>query len=286
MGFRIGNTENSGYGNQGRRRGFKFLPIVIFGVFALIYYFGNRDVVPITGRSHVVGMSTDQEMQLGLQSYREVLNQNNVVTDGKYPALVKSVGERIAKVAENNEFEWEFNVLESPEINAFCLPGGKVAVYTGILPVAQDEDGLAVIMGHEISHALARHGAERMAHQRLAQLGQLALGMSVSDMDEGQRRAVMGAFGLGAQYGFMLPFSREHESEADYMGLILMARACFDPNKAPLFWERMAESASRSGQPPEFMSTHPSSDTRIQQLREWMPKAMEERAKFCGDLVN
>ncbi len=165
-------------------------------------------------------------------------------------------------------------------MNAFCLPGGKVAVYTGILPIVQNENGLAVVMGHEIAHAIARHGAERMAQQKLVQLGTLAVGVASADMDPRKRAAVMGALGVGAQYGILLPFSREHESEADYMGLVYVARACYDPAEAPRLWERM--SASSKGAPAEFMSTHPSNATRIHQFQTWMPEAQEVRAKSCG----
>ena len=166
--------------------------------------------------------------------------------------------------------EWEFNVIDSQEINAFCLPGGKVGVYSGIIPVAKTADGLAVVMGHEIAHAIARHGAERMGQEQMAKLLQVGLGMATNEMDENVRRGVMGAFGIGTQYGVLLPFSRKHESEADHIGLIFMARACFNPEEAPVFWERMERAAERAGTPPEFMSTHPSSDRRIEQLKEWI----------------
>src|SRR5690606_26436710 len=167
--------------------------------------------------------------------------------------------------------KWEYSVIRSDQANAFALPGGKVAIYTGILPVAENADGLAVIMGHEVAHAIARHGAERMAQQQLLQWGQLAVGMAAGELDAGTQRMIMGAFGLGAQYGAILPFSRKHESEADYIGLLYVARACFDPREAPKLWQRMAKAASGSGQPAEFMSTHPSPDTRIRQFEEWMP---------------
>jgi predicted Zn-dependent protease len=150
-----------------------------------------------------------------------------------------------------------------------------------LVPVAENVDGLAVVMGHEIAHAIARHGAERMAHQKLVQLGTLAAGMALSDMDAGTQQMVMGALGVGAQYGVLLPFSRDHESEADEMGLILMARACFDVTEAPRLWERMGR-ASR-GAPAEFMSTHPSHETRIRQFEQWMPEALELKRQSCPD---
>jgi len=171
-------------------------------------------------------------------------------------------------------------VLQSDEVNAFCLPGGKIAVYTGIVPVAQNGDGLAIVMGHEIAHALLRHGGERMAQQKLVQLGTMAAGMSVSDMDPQQQQMVMAALGAGAQYGMLLPFSRSHESEADHVGLLLAAAACFDPHEAPKLWQRMGALAKQK--PPEFMSTHPADATRIDQLNAWMPEADEVRQHFCS----
>ena len=217
---------------------------------------------------------------LGLQSYQEILHQSQVIPSGPQVDMIRGVGERLKKVMDDPGFQWEFNLLQSNQVNAFCLPGGKVAVYTGILPITQNENGLAVVMGHEISHAIARHGAERMAHQKLVELGTVAVGVSASGMDPMKRAAVMGALGVGAQYGILLPFSREQESEADYMGLIYLSRACYDPTEAPRLWERM--SASATGAPSEFMSTHPSHATRIHQFQQWMPEALEERSKHCA----
>ncbi|MBX7137214.1 MAG: M48 family metallopeptidase [Oligoflexia bacterium] len=277
----FGSYQDQYSGGAYPRRGFKLFPIILFALFALFYYFSHQEEVPLTGRRQLVGIDPQTEMALGLQSYEQVLMQSQVVQAGPQVDLVRSVGERIARATENESFDWQFAVIDSEQVNAFCLPGGKVAVYTGILPVAHDAAGLAVVLGHEIAHAIARHGAERMAHEQLAQYGQLALGMAVNEMDPERRRAVMGAFGLGAQFGILLPFSRKHESEADYMGLIYMARACFDPEEAPRFWERM-EKASAAGQPLQFMSTHPSHETRVEQLRSWMPAALAEKAKYCN----
>lgn len=260
---------------------FKLLPLLAFGVYFVYYYFSNQQTVPLTGRTQLVDISREQEAALGYQSYRQILRQSSVVRQGQAYEQVRAIGARLAKVAEDPGFEWEFNLIQSEDVNAFCLPGGKVAVYTGILPVAKNADGLAAIMGHEIAHAIARHGAERMAHQKLAQIGTLAAGVALSDMDVRAQRAVMGALGVGAQFGVLLPFSREHESEADYMGLIYAARACFDPREAPRIWERMAQ-LSGGRQVTEFMSTHPAHDTRIRQLEQWMPEALEVRNKTCG----
>lgn len=263
---------------QGR---FKILPLIFFAIYGIYFYFSNRETVPLTGRKQLVDMSREQESALGLQSYRQILRRENIVSAGRNAELIKQIGQRISAVAEDPGFQWDYNLIDSPQVNAFCLPGGKVAVYSGILPVAKNADGLAVIMGHEIAHAIARHGAERMAHQKLFQIGSMAAGVAISDMDPAQQRAVMGALGVGAQYGVLLPFSRDHESEADYMGLIYVARACFDPTEAPRLWQRMGQ-ASGGRRPAEFTSTHPSHETRIRQFEKWMPEALKIRQEKCG----
>ena len=271
------------HGRKGQRRGgaLRLLPILLFGVYLAYYYFSNQEEVPLTGRSQLVDMTREQEAALGLQTYQQVLAEERVLQSGQAVDLVRTIGYRLAKVIENDPgFEWEFNVIESDQANAFALPGGKVAVYTGILPVVENINGLSAVMGHEIAHAVARHGAERMAHQKLVQYGSMAASMALGSMDIGTQRMIMGALGMGAQYGVLLPFSRKHESEADFMGLIYLARACYDPREAPKIWERMAEKSK--GQPQEFMSTHPSHKTRIQLLNEWMPEALAIREKQCG----
>ncbi len=269
-------------GRRGRRGGrFRLWPIALFALFGLFYFFSNSETVEITGRRQIVDISEDQEITLGLNSYNQILNQSDVVPHGREVDLVNDIGRRIASVTGETDFPWEFNLIRSDQANAFALPGGKVAVYSGILPVAKNVDGLAVIMGHEVAHAIARHGAERMTHQKLKQWGTMAIGMAVGEMDIGTQRTVMGALGVGSQFGIMLPFSRKHESEADYIGLIYVARACFDPREAPKVWERM-EKASKGDGPGEFMSTHPSPKTRIEQFKKWMPEALAEREKHCG----
>lgn len=271
------------YSRRGNRRGgaIRLLPIALFGLYLAYYYFSNQEEVAMTGRSQLIDISHEQEMALGLQSYQQILSESNVLRSGQSVELVREIGYRLAKVIDNDPgFDWEFNVIDSDQANAFALPGGKVAVYTGILPIVQNVDGLSAVMGHEIAHAIARHGAERMAHQKLVQYGSMAAGMALGSMDVGTQRMIMGALGMGAQYGVLLPFSRKHESEADYMGLIYTARACFDPREAPEIWVRMGEHSK--GHPSEFMSTHPSHETRIRQLNEWMPEALEVRKKYCG----
>ena len=259
----------------------RLIPLLLFGLYFGYYYFSHRERVPMTGRKQLVDMTRDQESALGLQSYQQILRTENIVRSGPLSDKIKQIGARIAKVSEDPGFQWEYSLIESAQVNAFCLPGGKVAVYTGILPIAKNDNGLAAIMGHEIAHAIARHGAERMAQQKLLQFGTMAAGIAVSDMDPNQQRAVMGALGIGGQFGIMLPFSRNHESEADYMGLIYAARACFDPREAPKLWERMGQASGGGGKTAEFMSTHPSHQTRIKQLEKWMPEALEVRAASC-----
>lgn len=274
-GQRIAGT---GYRRGG---GFRWLPVVLFALYFGYYWLTNSETVPLTGRSQLVELSREQEMALGARSYAEVLADSPVMRSGAELRLVRDVGQRlVATLGELDPgFDWEFNVIQSQEANAFCMPGGKVAVYTGILPITANPDGLAAVMGHEIAHAIARHGAERMAHQRLAQMGQVATGAAIGDLDPGTQQMVLTAFGAGAKFGLLLPYSRAHESEADYMGLIFAARACFDPREAPRLWQRMATRSA--GAPPEFASSHPSHQTRIQQLNAWMPEALEVYQQNC-----
>ncbi len=265
-----------------KRGGLRLWPIVLFGIFFVYYYFSHQETVSITGRKQLVDMTPKQEATLGLQSYQQILSKSQVVREGEVVDLVRDIGRRIAAVVDDDPgFQWEYNVIQSDQANAFALPGGKVAVYTGILPIVENVDGLSAVMGHEIAHAIARHGAERMAYQKLMQFGTMAAGMAVGSMDVQTQRMVMGALGVGAQYGVLLPFSRDHESEADYMGLIYLARACFDPTEAPRLWQRMGKAGGGKA-PSEFMSTHPSHETRIRQFKEWMPQALKIRQQNCG----
>ena len=284
---------------QRRRGGMRWWVLVLFAGYLGYYWLSHRQEAAFTGRTQMVDTTMDQEVALGLQGFRQILAEAQVVREGEAVNEVREVAQRlieagpkleqhlattrgVSAVTPWNQFEWEVAVIESEQANAFCLPGGKMAVYTGILPIAQNDDALAAIMGHEIAHAILRHGAERMAQQKLVQIGAVAAGMSTSDMDPRQRQLLMAAIGVGTQYGLMLPFSRNHESEADYVGLMLASAACFDPAESIGLWQRMgANSAGKA--PPEFMSTHPSSDTRIQQLQGWMDEANQIRAQFCGN---
>jgi predicted Zn-dependent protease len=272
-----------------RRSGLKLWPILlgllVIGVTAL----KGCQEGPF-GRHQIVAIGPQEEATLGAQSFAEVLRTSDVVPGGPAVEAVRRLASELAGAAEQpevlaefkldrQEFQWDARLVRDKQINAFCLPGGKIVVYTGILPVARTESALAAVMGHEISHALAHHGAERMAQQRLVQIGQLAVAGSVSDMDPAQQRQIMVALGAGSKFGILLPFSRKHESEADRMGLILMAAAGHHPKHAIELWQRMAE-ASR-GAPPEWMSTHPSHESRIAELEKLQSEAMPfyERAR-------
>ncbi|MEO6004618.1 MAG: M48 family metallopeptidase [Opitutus sp.] len=262
---------------QMRRRSITILPLIIAVAFAAYQYFGAEKVtIPETGRVARVALSPDQEQALGLQSYREVVAQSDVITSGPEYDQVVRVARRLASAVGDagRGFDWQVSVIRSDQANAFCLPGGKIAVYTGILPHTRTEAGLAAVLGHEMAHAIARHGSQRLLQNSLTQTIMMGAQLSFTDMDYNQRRMVLAALGAGAQFGVLLPFSRNHESEADELGLIYMARAGYDPNEAIAFWERM--SAAESSQPPEFASTHPSHGTRVANLRRWLPKAEAE----------
>ncbi len=214
-------------------------------------------------------------MQLGLSSFEKMKQEVPISKDLAANALVQKVGWRIAAVAPLPNARWEFVVFESKEANAFCLPGGKVGVYTGILPITQDEAGLATVLGHEIGHAVAHHGAERISEELLLQTGGSLLVAGLAKSDPRAQAAVVTAYGLSAQLGRELPHSRQQESEADHLGLIYMARAGYNPEAAIAFWERFAEYNRQHGGSEGlwFLRTHPLSEVRIKQLKEWLPEA-------------
>jgi predicted Zn-dependent protease len=224
-------------------------------------------------------------LSLSTQQYGDFLKSNKVSASAKDVQMVNTVGKRIqgaveAYMAQNNMsdrlsgYKWEFNLVESDQVNAWCMPGGKVVVYTGILPVTKTDKGLAVVLGHEIAHAIADHGNERMSQGLIAQFGSTALGELIKDKPEATKSLWMSAFGVGAQYGVLLPFSRTQESEADHLGLIFMAMAGYDPNYSVEFWNRMAQMSAGKA-PPEFLSDHPSDESRIAQIKEELPEALK-----------
>ena len=270
-----------GGSSRGRKSGLAIaLPLVLGLAFVGFQYCSaEKQTVPIIGRAQKVGMSDDQQMQLGAQYYDQFLQQESgaVVTSGPDFELVTEVTDRLTEVAAGfkPEFEWEVSLVESPQANAFCLPGGKMVVYTGMLAPAETPEGLATVLGHEVAHALAEHGAERIFRQQLTDTAvQFAAGAFADDPVE--FRNIAGLLGAGAQVGLSLPWSRDQESEADRIGLIVMARAGFDPRAAVGFWERMAEATEGEKRPPQYLSTHPESSTRIDQIEGWLPEALEE----------
>lgn len=249
-------------------------PLIVPGLFAALFLLSACPKVPVTGRHSLILLPESQEMDLGADAYRETLSKAKVSTDAAQTALIRKVGARLAQVSDRPDFAWEYTLVEEPKtVNAFCLPGGKVAVYTGILPVTQSEAGLAVVMGHEIAHAIARHGAERISQGLLLSLGQETLAVALRKRPTETRNAILQAFGLGATIGAVLPFGRYQESEADRIGLMYMARAGYDPREAVSFWKRM-EAVGGGKAPPPFLSTHPSHETRAADLERWMPEAL------------
>ena len=255
------------------------LPIVTACVLAW-----SCSTVPITGRSQLSLVPESEMQSMSYQQYDAFLKEHKLSSDAAATAMVKRVGTRIQHAVEQYMtdhkmsdqlagYAWEFNLVEDKEVNAWCMPGGKVVVYTGILPVTKDEPSLAVVLGHEIAHAVARHGSERMSQGLMAQGLGTALSVAVANQPQQTQQLWMTAFGVGAQYGALLPFSRTQETEADHLGLIFMAMAGYDPHAAVPFWERMAAS-SQGGKPPEIMSTHPSDETRIANLKKFLPEAM------------
>lgn len=243
----------------------------------------NCQKVPVTGRTQLNFIPAGEMQSMSYTSYKEFLNQNKLSTDAQKTAMVKTVGLRIQRavekyMAQNNAssqlsgFQWEFNLVESAEVNAWCMPGGKVVVYTGILPVVQDDNGLAVVLGHEIAHAIANHGGERMSQELAVQTGGMALGVALRNKPALTQQIFLQAFNVGSQVGVLLPYSRTHESEADRMGLIFMSMAGYNPNHAVTFWQRMK--AQGGNKPPEILSTHPSDDRRIADLQKQIPEAM------------
>lgn len=260
----------------------RLLPIAMGLIGVAVFMMSSCTTGPF-GRNQLRAINAQQEDKLGLEAFQQVVaegQQKRTLVNHNEPLVVKvrEITTRLIEAARRedvlkhfqlveDDFKWAVEVLDSPQANAFCLPGGKMVVYTGILPIAETDAALATVIGHEISHALAHHGAERMAMEQVKQMGISSVGMGLGDMDPGQRQMVLAAIGMAANYAGTLPYSRRDESEADRMGLVLMAAAGYDPREAVGFWERMAKAGGGAGVP-EFMSTHPGHETRIGQLRE------------------
>lgn len=256
--------------------------IIAWAGFSLLF---SCATVPITERRAIHLVSDEEMTALSFQEYSKVIQQSKLSHNSTEVQMVKNVGGRIARATEDflkekgmtedvRNYKWEFNLIDDPKtVNAWCMPGGKVVVYTGILPVTKDETGLAVVMGHEIAHAVAKHGNERMSQGLLAQLGGVALSVALSTQPAATSNLFLSAYGIGTQVGVLLPYSRVQEAEADKIGLVLMARAGYDPRKAVPFWKRMNEKGG--SRPPEFLSTHPAPETRIGEIEAFLPEAMK-----------
>ncbi|MBN2119537.1 MAG: M48 family metallopeptidase [Candidatus Omnitrophica bacterium] len=257
----------------------------LLGTFIVAIFLAGCATVPITGRKQLSLVSYSQVLALSNDSYREVISQSKLSRDSQKVQMVLGVGKTIASSAEEfmrdssmeselKNYDWEFNLIDDDEvINAFCMPGGKIGVYTGILPVARDKNGLAAVLAHEVAHAIANHGAERMSQLLLVELGQASLSAALKNSPEKTAQLWMLAYGAGVQVGALLPYSRTHEREADRIGLFIMARAGYDPREAISFWERMSKQGG--SRPPEFLSTHPDVENRIKAMREELPEALK-----------
>lgn len=259
-----------------------FLSLAMVGVLLIME---SCSTVPLTGRRQLSLVPSSEINAMSFQQYEQVIDTSRLSTNQEWTNMVRSAGRNISREveaymreigeADNVEgFQWEFNLLAEDVINAWAMPGGKVAFYEGIMPIAQNETGVAVVMGHEIAHAIAKHGAERMSLGLAQQLGGASLQLALSQQPQQTQQLAMAAFGVGSQLGVQLPYSREHESEADRLGLIFMARAGYDPREAPRFWQRM-QAKEQGPRQPEFLSTHPHPDNRIRKLNQYMEEAMK-----------
>ncbi len=262
----------------------KELKTKLFILLTAVLLFQSCSLVPLTGRRQLSLVSDADMFATSLVQYDQFLKENKLSTNTTEKNLVSRVGNRIKNAVtvyfaqhdlsqELNGFAWEFNLIESEEVNAWCMPGGKVVVYSGILPVTQNEAGLAVVMAHEIAHAVAKHSNERMSQALLAQLGGQTLAAALQEKPQKTQELWMALFGVGVQIGAVLPYSRLQESEADHLGLIFMAMAGYDPNASIVFWQRMSQKAGPK--PPEFLSTHPSDKNRIKKIKSQIPEAMK-----------
>jgi predicted Zn-dependent protease len=247
------------------------LSIIVIFVFVFVTCYK----APVTGRSQLILLPQEQVAQMGVTAFQELLQKEDLSKNPEYNEAVRTVGTRITRVSDTPNYSWEYRVIKDDDmVNAFALPGGKIGVYTGILPVAKSYAGLATVLGHEVAHVAANHGAERISAGILAQLGAVGLAVALRNQDPDVLNGIMQAFGLGVTVGALLPFSRAQESEADSIGLIYMAKAGYDPRESIAFWERMHEATKNKPSPPEFLSTHPSYGTRAETLKRWLPEAM------------
>jgi predicted Zn-dependent protease len=253
-----------------------------FSLLSLVLFIQACGTVPLIGRKQINLLPESNMVEMSLTNYSQFLTANKLSANKEQTDVVKRVGARMSQAVEKYlkdngfqdriaDFKWEFNLVENKEPNAWCMPGGKVVFYTGILPLTKNDIGVAVVMGHEIAHAVARHGNERMSQQMLVQFGGVALSEAIKTKPEQTKAIWQTAYGLGTQVGVMLPYSRQHEYEGDKLGLIFMAIAGYDPKEAIGFWERMA--ANSSGKTPQFLSTHPVEQNRIEAIKQFLPEA-------------
>ncbi len=245
---------------------------ILVPIFVLLALVAACVTTPESGKQAFILISPAEESKLGYQAFGEILKKEKESTDARLVEITKRVGERLAKNTTMPDLEWEFKLFESDQMNAFALPGGKTAAYTGLLKVCENEAALAAVMGHEIAHVTARHGAQRMSQQMVVSSAMQAASVTLGGANQGM---IMGALGLGVQYGVQLPFSRGNEAEADQIGLAYMAKAGYDPREAVRFWTRFSK-MKQGAQPPEFLSTHPADATRIANLNRFMPRALAQ----------
>ncbi len=266
----------------------RYIPAAIM---TMLFLFSCQ-TVPVTGRQQISFVPASTILPMSFSSYSDFISKHKLIENTPQAQSVKHVGERIQHaveryMAEQNMtdrlkgYQWEFHLVEDSQINAWCMPGGKVVVYSGILPISRNDEGLAVVMGHEIGHAIANHGGERMSQELAAQMGGLALSEALSQRPQETQQLFMGAYGLGTQIGVLLPYSRIQESEADHLGLIFMSMAGYDPRGAVDFWQRMAAQKQGSAQP-QFLSTHPADATRIKDIEHLVPEALTYYTKAKG----
>ena len=247
--------------------------IILIAVFAFLI---ACQTAPITGRSQLILVSSQEASEMGNAAFQEVIKEEGVSNNPQYNSQLARVASRIVSVANTPRYNWEYKVIKGDNVvNAFALPGGKIGVYTGMFRVADSDAALAAVIGHEVAHVAARHGAERASTGILANLGAAGLQAALGGQNPAVMSAIMNAYGVGVNVGAILPFSRTQEAEADRIGLIYMAEAGYDPNEAIAFWERMQSASGGSIAPPEFLSTHPSYGTRINNLKQWLPEAMQ-----------
>jgi predicted Zn-dependent protease len=254
----------------------------------LVLFLFSCNTNPFTGKQTLALVPNSQILPMSFQQYNQFLKEHKVIKNTSEAKMVKNVGQKIANAAKRyltangyagylKDYRWEYNLVKDKQANAWCMPGGKIVVYTGILPITKSEAGLAAVMGHEVAHALANHGQQRMSAGQLQALG--AVAGNIAFMDDPENQAIFNtAYGVGSDIGVMKPFSRSHESEADKIGLILMAIAGYDPIESVRLWERMSKQGGQA--PPEILSTHPSNETRIANIKSWVPEAKAEAKKF------